>query len=460
MDHIHFIGIGGTGLSAIAKVLLEQGVRVSGSDLLDSPLFEAVKEAGGTVMLGHRPENIRGADVVVRSSAIPDTNPEVLAAREAGIPVLKRSEFLGRLTAGKQVLAVAGSHGKTTTTSMLTWILSSLGQDPSFIVGGVVANLGTNARAGSGDLFVIEADEYDYMFLGLHPQLAVITNIEHDHPDIFPSPESFESAFRQFLGNLQPAGTLIACAESPAVIRVSQELREDQTLITYGLGTGPSDIRGENLQVNPLGGMDFDVLLQVGGQTEKIPGSLQVPGRHNVLNALGAFGAAISLGLERGAVIKALQEFQGSERRFDIRGEWAGVMLVDDYGHHPTEIAATLAAARAAYPGRCIKAVWQPHTYSRTSTLFKDFAGAFKDADQVIVLSVYEAREKKPESFSIEDLVRRIDHKNILYLPDIDRAGAYLEEELQEGDLLLIFSAGDAIEINDRLERNLSARSN
>ncbi|MFN2282419.1 MAG: UDP-N-acetylmuramate--L-alanine ligase, partial [Anaerolineales bacterium] len=230
-------------MSAIAKVLLEQGVRVSGSDLLDSPLFEAVKEAGGSVILGHRAENISGADLVVRSSAVPDSNPEVQAAWQAGIPVLKRSEFLGRLTAGKSVVAVAGSHGKTTTTSMLAWILSSLNLDPSFIVGGVVANLGTNARAGKGELFVIEADEYDYMFLGLHPQLAVITNIEHDHPDIFPTPDSFEAAFQEFLGNLQPDGTLIACAESPAAVRLGAELRKGQTLVTYGIEDSVCDIR-------------------------------------------------------------------------------------------------------------------------------------------------------------------------------------------------------------------------
>lgn len=459
MEHIHFIGIGGTGLSAIAKVLLEQGVQVSGSDLLDSPLFEAVKEAGGSVSLGHRAENIRGADLIVRSSAIPDSNPEVQAAKRAGIPVLKRSDFLGRLMGEKTVLAVAGSHGKTTTTSMLTWILSSLNQDPSFIVGGVVENLGTNARAGKGELFVIEADEYDYMFLGLHPQVAVITNIEHDHPDIFPTPESFEAAFQQFLGNLQPDGTLIACNESPAVVRLSASLKEGQTLVTYGIGASACDLRAENLRINPAGGMDFELIFQDGRQQQTQPVSLQVPGRHNVLNALGAFGAAINLGLDREAVASALAEFKGSERRFDIRGEWAGVLLVDDYGHHPTEIAATLAAARTAYPERYIRAVWQPHTYSRTTTLFENFAAAFGDADQVIVLSVYEAREKQPDGFSIEELVTRIDHANTLYLPDNDRAVDYLKGELKDGDLLLVFSAGDAIEINDRLEGILSSRS-
>ncbi|MFL7813661.1 MAG: glutamate ligase domain-containing protein, partial [Anaerolineales bacterium] len=219
------------------------------------------------------------------------------------------------------------------------------------------------------------------------------------------------------------------------------------------------DIRAESLCVNLGGGMDFQLIFQGGEGQERHAVTLQVPGRHNVLNALGAFGAANCLGLDRAAVASALAEFKGSERRFDIRGEWAGVMLVDDYGHHPTEIAATLAAARAAYPERYIRAVWQPHTYSRTTTLIENFAAAFGDADQVIVLSVYEAREKQPAGFSIEELVSRIDHANTLYLPGNDRAAEYLEAELKDGDLLLVFSAGDAIEINDRIEQVLSSRS-
>ena len=202
MEHIHFIGIGGTGLSAIAKVLLEQGLQVRGSDLDPSPLFASVKQAGGSVYVGHQAENIQGADLVIRSSAIPDNNPEIQAALAAGIPVLKRADFLGRITADKKVIAIAGSHGKTTTTSMVVWILSDLGFDPSFIVGGVVTDLNTNARAGSGEYFVIEADEYDYMFLGLRPDFVAVTNVEHDHPDIFPTPDKFEDAFRSFVAGL------------------------------------------------------------------------------------------------------------------------------------------------------------------------------------------------------------------------------------------------------------------
>lgn len=449
MEHIHFVGIGGTGLSAIAKVLLEQGVTVSGSDLQDSPLFEAVKAAGGSVMLGHDPEHIRGADLVIRSSAIPEGNPEIVAARQAGVPVLKRSDFLSQLTADKQVLAVAGSHGKTTTSAMLAWILTRQKLDPSFIVGGVVANLRTNAHAGTGRYFVIEADEYDYMFLGLRPQIALVTNVEHDHPDIFPTAASFEDAFRQFVGNLQEDGTLIICEESLTALSLADELSPGQKLVRYGFDSGAAEYRAVNICVNQRGGMDFDILV---GDRVPLAVSLQVPGRHNVLNALGAFALADRLGIMSPAVSAALGEFSGSGRRFEIRGEWAGVLLVDDYGHHPTEIKATLAAARAVYPERFIRAVWQPHTYSRTTALASAFIDAFKDADQVIILDVYEAREGHPEDFRMEDLAASVNHEHALFLPELTQAAAYLEDQLKSGDMVLVFSAGDAIEINDRLE--------
>lgn len=457
MEHIHFIGIGGTGLSAIAKVLLEKGLKVSGSDLQDSPLFEAVRTAGGSVTLGHRPENISGADLVIRSSAVPDDNPEVLAAQEADIPVLKRSEFLDRLTAGKKVLAVAGSHGKTTTTSMLAWILTSQGLDPSFIVGGVVANLGTNAHAGKGEYFVIEADEYDYMFLGLQPWMAIVTNVEHDHPDLFPTADLFEDAFQQFVGKLLPDGSLLVCTESPAALQLAELLSPDQNLIKYGFEEGKGDYRAENMRVNRPVGMEFDLLIQEQG---RIPVSLKVPGEHNVLNALAAFAAADRLGIDRDSIVSALGQFSGSERRFEIRGELAGVLVIDDYGHHPTEINATLSAARAAYPDRFIRAVWQPHTFSRTTALADAFTEAFQKADQVIVLDVYEAREKQPADFQIEELVKAIKHDNVSYLPGKQRAAAYLEGELRRGDLVLVFSAGDAVEINDRIESYLREKNN
>jgi UDP-N-acetylmuramate--alanine ligase len=459
MEHIHFIGIGGTGLSAIARVLLEQGLQVSGSDLHPSPLFESVKEAGGSVFLGHKADYIQGADLVIRSSAIPDDNPEVQAALAAGIPVLKRSEFLGELTTGKKVIAVAGSHGKTTTTAMVVWILSRQGLDPSFIVGGVVSDLDTNARAGSGDYFVIEADEYDYMFLGLRPSIAAVTNVEHDHPDIFPTPNSFEDAFRRFVANLEPDGTLILCGENPGARVLADVLKSGQKLKVYGFENPDWEYSAHQLKVNTAAGMDFELRIQDSDGESSLPLSLKIPGEHNVLNALAAFAIADSLGVDREDIVRSLSTFSGSGRRFEIRGEIAGVLLVDDYAHHPTEILATLSAARSAYPERYIRAVWQPHTYSRTTTLYQDFTKAFLSADQVLVLDVYEAREDKPEDFQMLDLVNAIQHDNVLFLPALDQAAAYLEGELRAGDMLLIFTAGDAIEINDRVEKTLLERN-
>jgi UDP-N-acetylmuramate--alanine ligase len=457
MDHIHFIGIGGTGLSAIAKVLLEQGYRVSGSDLYPSPLFESVKEAGGSVFLGHEAEYIQGADLVIRSSAIPEDNPEVQAALAAGIPVLKRSEYLGQLTAGKETLAIAGSHGKTTTTSMVVWILVDQGLDPSFIVGGVVNNLSTNARSGRGGFFVIEADEYDYMFLGLRPSIAVVTNVEHDHPDLFPTPESFEDAFQRFVSNLAPNGTLILCGENPGSRKLKDNLKSSQQVKMYGLDPD-WDYSAQELQVNQSAGMDFEIRIQDPDGEVCLPISLKIPGVHNVLNALAAFALADSLGINREAIASSLAAFTGSGRRFEVRGEVDGVLLVDDYGHHPTEILATLSAARQTYPERYIRALWQPHTYTRTTTLFDEFTKAFQDADQVLVLDVYEAREDRPDQFHTENLANAIQHDKVVYLPTNDQAAAYLEAELQAGDLLVIFTAGDAIDINDRLEQTLSER--
>jgi len=459
MEHIHFIGIGGTGLSAIATVLLEQGYTVSGSDLTESNLFEAVHKAGGTVTLGHMAENISGADLVVRSSAIPENNVEVQAALEAEIPVLKRSEFMGHMMADKEVLAVAGSHGKTTTTSMLVWILSSLGMDPSFIVGGVVRNLGTNARSGQGKQFVIEADEYDYMFWGLNPDRAVITNVEHDHPDIFPTSQSFDEAFEGFVKNLKPEGSLVLCGDDPGALRLRKLLSADQKLVIYGSSGNELDYSVENLRVNHNAGTDFEIRIKASEQESTLPVSLQVPGEHNVLNALAAFVVADGLGLDRQEIARVLGEFQGSERRFDIRGEYQGVLIVDDYAHHPTEIMKTLQAARDAYPTRRIWAVWQPHTYSRTITLFDKFCESFEKADRVVVLDVYPARESKPEGFRISDLVSSIQHEQVQHIPGIEQAVELLKAELQPADLLLVFTAGDAIEINQKIENYLSAQA-
>ncbi|HBX69630.1 MAG TPA: UDP-N-acetylmuramate--L-alanine ligase, partial [Chloroflexi bacterium] len=322
MEHIHLIGIGGTGLSAIARVLLESGYIVSGSDMQESPLGRAVQAAGARVFSGHAAENITGADLVVRSSAIPDSNVEVQAARQKGIPVLKRADFLGQLMAGRLGIAVAGTHGKTTTTAMIAWLLSALGQNPSFIVGGVVSNLRTNARAGQGSAFVIEADEYDRMFLGLRPQMAMITNVEHDHPDIYPSAADFQAAFRDFVGCLNPEGFLLLCADDPAAmdLQLTAHNKNLHTL-TYGIYNPQANYKATNLRAEADKGFAFDakkdesLLAQI---------TLQVPGEHNVLNALAALAIAHQLNLAMDAAAQALSDFQGTGRRFEVVGEVNG----------------------------------------------------------------------------------------------------------------------------------------
>lgn len=466
MKHVHFIGIGGTGLSAIATVLLERGLVVSGSDRQPSPQLQRLQAAGARVMLGHHAENILGADVIVRSSAVQDDNPEVAAARQAGVPVLKRADFLERLIDRQPAIAVAGTHGKTTTTAMIAWTLTALGADPSCVIGGVATNLGTNARAGAGPYFVIEADEYDRMFLGLRPEVAVVTNIEHDHPDCYPSPEAFYAAFRQFAGQIRPGGVLIACGEDPGARRLLAEMAaEAVATLTYGIGSG-YDFAAHNLALNAAGG--FDCKVPVAGQSVKL--ALQVPGEHNVRNALAALAVVGRIGLPLDEAAQALSEFRGAGRRFELRGEVNAIALVDDYAHHPTEIRATLAAARRRFAGRRVWAVWQPHTYSRTRTLQADFVAAFDDADCVLVTEVYPAREPAPsDSFSAAVLADQISGRRsatggpdmcIHFAAGLDDAGDLLLQSVRPGDVVIVLSAGDADRITARLLSELPQRRN
>ena len=463
---IHLIGIGGAGLSAIARVLLESGYRVSGSDRALSPLAHSLMLAGIPVTIGHHADNVRGAGLVVRSSAIPDDNVEVLAARAAGIPVIKRDELLGQLTAHRQTVAVAGTHGKTTTTAMIAWVLSQLGLDPSYLIGGVSTNLGTNAHAGLGQAFVIEADEYDRMFHGLKPYLAVVTNIEHDHPDCYPTAEDFYQAFSTFISGIQPQGVLLACGDDPGSSRLLAEARANrQRALAYGLKPGlqANDLayRGENLFVNPQGGFTFDLRCDLPGGFELRPAArLQVPGEHNVLNALAALAVAHQLGLPLDKAGLALSEYQGTGRRFDVRGEADGVVVIDDYAHHPTKIRATLAAARVRYPGRRIWAVWQPHTFSRTRTLLAEFATAFENADEVVVLDIYPAREAAPaDDFSSRQVMATLQHKRAHFIPDLVRTTSFLLSRLSRGDVMLVMSAGDASQICEYVLSALKERS-
>jgi UDP-N-acetylmuramate--alanine ligase len=459
MTHIHLIGIGGTGLSAIARLLLEMGYTVSGSDLGESDLTRELISAGATISIGHRSENIRGVDLVVRSSAIQDDNPEVRTARAFKIPVLKRAEFLGSLLDDKYTIAIAGTHGKTTTTAMIVWMLSQLGKDPSFIVGGVLTNLGTNARSGKGNIFVIEADEYDRMFLGLNPNIEVVTNIEYDHPDCYPSPSDFQAAFVDFMYHLKEKGTLIACAEDlGARDLMEQAKKHGRSIVPYKLISKSDsektlEVFASRLAPNEKGGFTFNAnIFGISAQVE-----LQVPGEHNVLNALAALAVTSLVDLSLFDSARVLGQFSGTGRRFEVLGEVDGIVIIDDYAHHPTEIRSTLAAARVRYPSRRIWAIWQPHTFSRTRAFMAEFASAFSDADEVIVTEIYTARESK-QDFSSRQVVKAmpITAHFIANLPEVRD---YLIKNLKSGDVVLVLSAGNADKISMEVINKLKEKS-
>lgn len=449
--HTHFIGIGGTGLSAMARVLLERGQRVSGSDMAHNAATAALETLGATVYTGHAAANIASADLIVRSSAVPDSNPEVQAARAAGIPVLKRRDYLPHLLSGQQTVAIAGSHGKTTTTALIAWLLYHTGRDPGFIVGSHLAELDTNARHGHGGVFVIEADEYDYMFLGLAPHIAIVTNVEHDHPDLFPTLADTLAVFRQFVGQIEPTGLLLACADDPGALDVAASA--SAPVATYGLSP-TADWRAEDIRPNPAsGGSDFLLVHQ--GTTLGLA-SLRLPGLHNVRNALAALATAHTLGLTLSDLRPALRSFSGTGRRFEIKGEVDGITIVDDYAHHPTEIRATLAAARTRFLGRPIWAVFQPHTFSRTRALLLDFAASFSDADHVLVTEIYRAREADDGSIRAEDIIARMDHPSVRYVGGLDDAVAALIAHVQPGAVVLTLGAGDSYRIAERYLAHLT----
>jgi UDP-N-acetylmuramate--alanine ligase len=455
MTHIHLIGIGGTGLSAIARVLIEMGHTVSGSDRVESSFTRDLQSAGATIHIGHSDKNVVGADLVVRSSAVPDDNPEVVAAKAARIPVAKRIDFLGSLMDGKTGITIAGTHGKTTTTAMLAWLLTMLKQEPTFIVGGVLANLGVNARAGKGKAFIIEADEYDRMFLGLKPTIEVVTNIEHDHPDCYPTLADLQAAFTEFVQLLPMNGVLVACAEDPgAYALLTKAEKIGKTVLGYGLkqttlNTGKDANDGRELEtytsiisVNGKGGFTFSA--SVLGKPAIV--ELQVPGKHNILNALAALTVTQLLDLPLDEAARALGQFAGTGRRFEVRGEANGIIVIDDYAHHPTEILATLAAARARYPRCPLWVVWQPHTYSRTQLLLDDFANSFANADEVIVTEIYPAREPK-QDFSSKKVVEAMPSP-AHFIASLPKVSNYLINHLHPGDVLLVLSAGDADQVS------------
>ena len=455
---VYLIGIGGIGLSAIAKVLLEEGCRVSGSDLKLSPITDALAARGATVYQGHRAENVGDAELVIVSSAIPADNPETAAARARGIPVVKRDWMLGRMMEDRFGIAVAGSHGKTTITAMIALVLTDAGLDPTFIVGGILENLGTNARAGQGEHFVIEADEYDRTFLGLRPSIAVVTNIEMDHPDCYPEMDDLVEVFREFVRLVLADGCVVGCGDEKRVREVleagswktspsSVEPLEAGRIVTYGLGAGV-DWRAVDIRSNELGGHDF-IALHDGHAVGEF--GLRIPGLHNVQNSLAVLAVAHRLGLHLTEVAKTLRSFRGVQRRFEVKGEVDGIVVIDDYAHHPTQIRTTLRAARERYPGRTIWAVFQPHTYSRTKSLLGEFAASFADADHVVVTEIYAAREFDDLGVSAADIVARMRHPDARYVPGLDEAADHLLDHLKPGDVLLTLGAGDGYKVGGRV---------
>ncbi|MCP4423719.1 MAG: UDP-N-acetylmuramate--L-alanine ligase [Chloroflexi bacterium] len=445
--HIHLVGIGGAGMSAIARVLLGRGFTVSGSDKQMNELTAVLQTQGATIFEGHRAEQIAGADLLVISSAVPEDNPEVAAARAANILVWKRADLLGHLMEETIGIAVAGTHGKTTTTGMIAQILLRAGLDPTVIVGGVLPSLeGSNGRYGEGDYFLVEADEYDHMFLGLRPELIVITNLEHDHPDIFATQADYGDAFRQFVETLPEDGRLIICADDAGAAEFLQNLELPSVEITtYGApeeseGQLNVDYQALDSRPNQLGGTDF--LVETDNQVIGLV-RLRAPGLHNVRNALAAVIVALDLEIEFNVIRQALAEFGGVGRRFQVVGEVGGVTAVDDYAHHPTEIRATLAAARQRFPGRRVWAVWQPHTYSRTKLLLDEFAASFGDADRVVALDIYRSRETDTLGVSTATVLDKMAHPNAVHIPTREDAAAYILDRIRPGDVVLTLGAGD-----------------
>jgi UDP-N-acetylmuramate--alanine ligase len=434
--NIHMIGIGGAGMSGIAEVLARRGHSVTGSDLKESPYTRRLREAGVTVYIGHAPDQVGDADRVVISTAIPTANPELLQARRRSIPVIPRAAALAWILQGGRSVAVAGTHGKTTTTSMTAHVLEALGDNPTALIGGELNDIGSNVAFGRSDLVVAEADESDRSFLYLRPQAAVVTNIEFDHPDFYSSLDDVVETFEQFVHSLPEDGHLVVCADDPCCSLVAAGAPCPVT--TYGIGSG--DLRAD------LASPSSYVLFEDGHRRGEV--ELGVYGRHNVLNSLAAAAVARWLGHGAFGAASTLRNFGGVRRRFQLKGEQADIRVVDDYAHHPTELSATLAAARSTMPGdgRVI-AVFQPHRYSRTRALYREFGASFSSADAVLVTEVYGAGEMPQPGVNGKLIVDAIcetrGHPEVYYIPQQDTIPAVLQSVSRRGDLVLTLGAGD-----------------
>jgi UDP-N-acetylmuramate--alanine ligase len=454
-QHIHFVGIGGVGMSGIAEILLNLGYRVSGSDQKRNETIERLERLGAKIFIGHAAANVEGVHVLVYSSAVSRDNIEVQTARQSQIPTIPRAEMLAELMRLKYGIAVAGTHGKTTTTSMVGAVLAEGRFDPTIVVGGRVTSLGSNARLGQGEYLVAEADESDGSFLKLAPTIAVVTTIDAEHLDHYGSLEAVREAFLAFVNKVPFYGAVVLCLDQPNIQMLIP--RVEKRIIPYGLESG-AELVARRLKLSGMTSR-FDVYHR---GTRLGECTLQIPGRHNVLNALAAVGVGLDLEIPFPTIQKALAAFAGVQRRFQIRGTAGGVTVVDDYGHHPAEVRATLAAAKAGFDSRVVT-VFQPHRYSRTLHLRQEFLTAFNQADVLVVMDIYAAGEAPIPGVSAADLadgIRAHGHRNVIYLgSDRMRIVDYVCEISRPGDLVLTLGAGDVSQLGSDILRRLDAES-
>lgn len=463
----HIVGIAGAGMSAVANILLDQGHQVQGSDAQRNALAVQLERRGVAVRLGHAAANIAGADALVATSAVRDDHVELVAARAAGIPVLRRADLWRAWSREREVVAVAGTHGKTTTTALIALALTKAGRDPGFLVGGEAPDLGANARWGDPAApLVVEADEYDRTFLALAPSLAVITNVEWDHVDTYPTPDEYEAAFRAFAHRVADPRRLVVCGDDAGATRAAGEPRATQYGIDDAVASDPASCRLAPLdwtaaRVRADGSLTrFEVwrYSQTTFATSMLGAyAVRLAGAHNVRNALAAIVACTALDVPHDAIRAALEGYRGVRRRFELKGEAGGVIVVDDYAHHPTEVRATLAAARARFPGQRLVAYLQPHTYSRTAALKDAWAGAFGDADTVRIGAIYAAREADTLGVSAESLAAGVAHRDVRALGGVAEAAAALAAELRPGDVLLTLGAGDSPRVGELVLETLGS---
>ncbi|VEI47235.1 UDP-N-acetylmuramate--L-alanine ligase [Actinobacillus equuli] len=458
VNQIHFIGIGGAGMSGIAEVLLNEGYQISGSDIAEGPVTKRLVEAGAKVFIGHQAENVTGASVVVASSAIDDSNPEVRAAKEARIPVIQRAQMLAEIMRFRHGIAIAGTHGKTTTTAMISMIYTEAQLDPTFVNGGLVKSAGKNAHLGASRYLIAEADESDASFLHLQPMVSVVTNIEPDHMDTYGGDfEQMKATYVKFLRNLPFYGLAVMCADDETVMEIAPQV--GRQVVTYGFSE-KADYRIEDYQQTGFQG-HYTVVCPNG---ERIDVLLNVPGKHNALNATAALAVAKEEGIANEAILAALADFQGAGRRFDQLGSFirpnGKVMLVDDYGHHPTEVDVTIKAARSGWEDKRVVMIFQPHRYSRTRDLFDDFVQVLSQVDALIMLEVYAAGEAPivgADSKALCRSIRNLGKVDPILVSDTDQLGEVLDQIIQDGDLILAQGAGSVSRISRGLAESWKA---